>query len=226
MSDIRELDVRQMPPAKRHPQIFETFDALSAEESFVLVNDHDPKPLLYQFQAERAGRFDWSVLEAGPERFRVEIRRRGSDGPRSVTEFLEEDHRHIDAVFPEVERLMAASAFPESADRFEEGACGLLHHIEAEERLLFPAFEQATGIHNGPTSVMRAEHAEIRRIIDAVRAALGQPDADAAKTALGRLVELLATHNAKEEQILYPMTDRVIGGAGERAELIRRMQAV
>ena len=67
------LDVREIPPRIRHPKIFETFDGLAAGQSFVLVNDHDPKPLFYQFQAERPGTFGWGYLEQGPETWRVEI---------------------------------------------------------------------------------------------------------------------------------------------------------
>ena len=43
--------------------------------AYVLVNDHDPKPLYYQFAAERAGTFTWQDLEEGPEAWRVEIGR-------------------------------------------------------------------------------------------------------------------------------------------------------
>ncbi len=67
------LDVRAMAPKIRHPKIFETFEALAPGEVFVLVNDHDPKPLLYQFQFERGGTFTWRYLEEGPEVWRVEI---------------------------------------------------------------------------------------------------------------------------------------------------------
>jgi uncharacterized protein (DUF2249 family) len=76
---IHELDVRALAPSSRHSEIFGTFEALKTGEGFVLVNDHDPKPLLYQFQAEHPGRFEWSVLEAGPQRFRIEIRHHDSD---------------------------------------------------------------------------------------------------------------------------------------------------
>ncbi|GAA6731424.1 MULTISPECIES: DUF2249 domain-containing protein [Thermus] len=71
-----ELDVRSIPPRERHPRIFGVFDGLAPGESFVLVNDHDPKPLYYQFQAERPGAFAWEYLEAGPEVWRVRITRR------------------------------------------------------------------------------------------------------------------------------------------------------
>lgn len=70
------LDVRIIPPREKHPTIFRTFDALEPGASFVLVNDHDPVPLRYQFEAERSGQFGWQYLEEGPELWRVEISRR------------------------------------------------------------------------------------------------------------------------------------------------------
>ncbi len=67
------LDVREMAPKLRHPKIFQTFDALEPGASFILVNDHDPKPLLYQFTFERPEAFRWRYLEEGPDVWRVEI---------------------------------------------------------------------------------------------------------------------------------------------------------
>lgn len=68
-----ELDVRQIPPPQRHPLIFETFESLAPGEAFVLINDHDPKPLYYQFAFEREGQFTWEYLEQGPAVWRVQI---------------------------------------------------------------------------------------------------------------------------------------------------------
>ena len=73
MSNEPILDIRTIPPAQRHPLIFEQFEALNTDESFILVNDHDPKPLYYQFQAERTGQFTWEYLEEGPQAWRVRI---------------------------------------------------------------------------------------------------------------------------------------------------------
>ena len=221
----RELDVRRMAAPRRHPEIFRTFDRLDPDDAFVVVIDHDPRPLLYQFQMERSGQFEWSVLEAGAERFRVEIRRRGSPGPRNITEFLERDHRRFCGIFFDVGRRLAAGSLPESAYRFEEGACGLNWHLNAEEQVLFPAFEGATGNTRGPTVVMRAEHLEIRRLMDTVRVALGLADAYASSEALRRLIGALSAHSAKEVQVLYPLTDRAIGDERERDDLVRHMQA-
>lgn len=70
-----ELDVRSEPPPRRHQLIFETYEALAAGDGFVLVNDHDPKPLRYQFEAEHTGEFTWEYLEQGPAAWRVRIGR-------------------------------------------------------------------------------------------------------------------------------------------------------
>ncbi len=74
-SDDAELDVRSLPPAARHESIFARYGALEPGEAFVLVNDHDPKPLRYQFEAEHAGQFIWDYLEDGPGVWRVRIGR-------------------------------------------------------------------------------------------------------------------------------------------------------
>jgi uncharacterized protein (DUF2249 family)/hemerythrin-like domain-containing protein len=67
------MDVRSLPPMRRHEVIFERFDALTAGESFILVNDHDPKPLRYQLVAEYPGELLWEYLEQGPEVWRVRM---------------------------------------------------------------------------------------------------------------------------------------------------------
>ena len=69
----QNLDVRQIIPARRHQLIFDTFGQLAPAESFVLINDHDPRPLFYQFQAELTGTFSWEYLENGPDVWRVRI---------------------------------------------------------------------------------------------------------------------------------------------------------
>ena len=75
MGSQRTLDVRVIPPREKHPTIFHTFASLQPGESFVLVNDHDPKPLRHQFESKHAGEFGWEYLELGPALWRVEISR-------------------------------------------------------------------------------------------------------------------------------------------------------
>ena len=73
-----ELDVTILEPRDKHPTIFSRFNELSNGESFVIYNDHDPKPLYFQMQAEIPNAFEWEYLEDGPQVFRVKITRTGS----------------------------------------------------------------------------------------------------------------------------------------------------
>ena len=65
------LDVREIPPAERHPKIHDEFEALDSGETLEIVNDHPPKPLFYEMQAE-VETFDadgYEVDREGPETF-------------------------------------------------------------------------------------------------------------------------------------------------------------
>jgi uncharacterized protein (DUF2249 family) len=76
------LDVRLIEPRFRHALIFGIFQHLPPGECLQLTNDHDPKPLHYQFQAEAAGAFNWNYVETGPERWQVLI---GKTGETAMT---------------------------------------------------------------------------------------------------------------------------------------------
>ncbi len=73
MSDSENLDVRQLVPMQRHSTIFSTWQKLDPGKNFILINDHDPKPLYYQFDAEHHGKFTWDYVESGPATWRVRI---------------------------------------------------------------------------------------------------------------------------------------------------------
>jgi uncharacterized protein (DUF2249 family) len=70
-----EPAVRPVPVREKHPTILRTFDGLIAGGVIHWVSNHDPKPLYYTFAAERAGQFQWTYLEQGPDVWRVEIRK-------------------------------------------------------------------------------------------------------------------------------------------------------
>lgn len=67
------FDVRPIPCRIKHGQIFQRWLDLPVGRHFVLLNDHDPVPLRYQFEAEFPGAVGWEYLERGPEEFRVKI---------------------------------------------------------------------------------------------------------------------------------------------------------
>jgi len=64
----QQLDLRDIPPPKRHPKIFDAFDDLESGEALTIVNDHEPTPLYHQMAAERQS-FDaegYTVDRIGP----------------------------------------------------------------------------------------------------------------------------------------------------------------
>jgi regulator of cell morphogenesis and NO signaling len=75
MADVSEkvLDVTQLPHGTNHKAVLDTFDHLKAGESFILHNDHDPKPLYYQFVITRKDTFTWDYLKNGPDVVEVRI---------------------------------------------------------------------------------------------------------------------------------------------------------
>jgi len=72
---LPSIDVRTITPRERHPRIFGMANALAVGESLVIINDHDPRPLHYQLQAEYPGQFSWDYLETGPDVWRVQLGR-------------------------------------------------------------------------------------------------------------------------------------------------------
>lgn len=67
------MDVRPIPCSIKHGLIMRTWFELPVGDHFVLLNDHDPVPLRYQFEAEFGNAFTWEYLERGPAEFRVKI---------------------------------------------------------------------------------------------------------------------------------------------------------
>lgn len=91
---METLDVTQIEPRLKHPTIFEKFDALSGGESFILHNDHDPKPLYYQLIAERGQVFDWEYLTEGPAVWEIKISKlKNGTLASTIGELVAEDFR-------------------------------------------------------------------------------------------------------------------------------------
>jgi iron-sulfur cluster repair protein YtfE (RIC family) len=148
--------------------------------------------------------------------------------PQSTTVmgYLSTDHRRLDGLMEECRRLAGLGDMIEALARFGEFREGLIRHIRIEEELLFPEFETATGLsEGGPTGVMRHEHLEIRRLMDRIQDLFGAPAPSAVEfeSLRSALFSVLHEHNAKEEQILYPMTDRMVPPP-RRDDLVRKMQ--
>ncbi len=73
--DLTLFDVREIPCRIKHGQIFQRWAELPVGAHFVLINDHDPVPLYYQFAAQFPDAFLWEYLPPEGDEFRVKITR-------------------------------------------------------------------------------------------------------------------------------------------------------
>jgi len=126
--------------------------------------------------------------------------------PDTASLILEVHHRRIDEMLDGVEIAADIGSWAEARALFTRLRGELEEHIRIEEQLMFPSFEAFMRMPGGPTSVMRAEHAEIARCLDAVEGSLDAQQLDG--EAVDQLEGLLASHNAKEERVLYPLFER------------------
>ncbi len=137
-----------------------------------------------------------------------------------ISQYMTRDHRACDERFATAEEAVSCGEWEQAATLFDAFEQAMEHHLGMEEQTLFPEFEQATGNSAGPTQVMRMEHEQMRDLMRQMAAALQARDDDTYLGLSETLLIMMQQHNVKEEQILYPMTDSVLGGTG----VLERMQ--
>ncbi len=126
-----------------------------------------------------------------------------------IQDSLAQIHKICDEIFCAFEELVHQNRWDEAETTFADFRTQTLAHLDFEEQVLFPAFEQATGIlrEQGPTGVMIAEHKQIRDYIEAIGEALEQRQSEKCLDLGDTLMITIGQHNMKEERILYPMCD-------------------
>jgi len=121
------------------------------------------------------------------------------------------DHRRCDELWAELESVAEQPAAAKA--RFAEFEVAMRAHFAMEEEVLFPALEDATGMHGmGPTYIMRMEHAQMKNLLEQMAADAARGAFDAVLDQGDTLLMLIQQHNVKEENILYPLADRALGG--------------
>ncbi len=141
-----------------------------------------------------------------------------------ISEFMTGEHRHCDAGFAKAESAASEDDLEGARSAYAEFEAALLGHLGMEEKVLFPAFEAKTGMNGGPTAVMRMEHDQMRGLLGQMQRALSGGSLDDFLGLAETLNVLIQQHNMKEEHMLYPMTDRALGG--EATTIIERMRAL
>lgn len=145
----------------------------------------------------------------------------------TLTELMEDHHRHCDAAFVAAEEAVRGGHWEAGRSLVEALGSDLESHFAAEEEILFPAFEGATGMREGPTQVMRYEHGQMRTLLTQLIAAVAAEDGDEFAGGAETLLVLMQQHNAKEEHILYPMCDSALDAVSDHlGQVLRQRLAV
>ena len=129
----------------------------------------------------------------------------------TIASFLTTDHRACDEEFANLENTVASLNWEESQKKLEKFSSDLLHHFDMEEKVMFPAFEENTGMTQGPTMVMRIEHSQMKAILEDLKADIEKKDKNHFFGVSESLMMLMQQHNMKEEQMLYKMADMHLG---------------
>ncbi len=126
----------------------------------------------------------------------------------NIRQFMAHDHRECDLLFSKAENAAADGDWEAASQAFNEFHHAMERHLGIEEQVLFPAFEEETGILTGPTEMMRMEHDQMRALFVEMKDAVEQKDSDEYLGTSETLLILMQQHNMKEEQILYSMMDQ------------------
>lgn len=121
----------------------------------------------------------------------------------SLSRILSDQHRRLDGLWEAADKLCGTTGGREAQGRLCDA---MEHHLEVEERVLFPMLEERMA-HDGPLAVMRQEHDAIRALMTPLRAAV---EADSCGPLLETLTVLVQQHHAKEEHVLYPLSDDLL----------------
>lgn len=134
----------------------------------------------------------------------------------SLAHFFRDDHRACDALWVSVEQAIESGDQSAAEGAWRSFHEGMERHLHMEEDELFPAFEEATGMHGGgPTFVMRQEHGQMRALMSQMSHLVETHELDEVLDQGDTLLMLIQQHNAKEEGMLYPMAEQQLGAKWE-----------
>jgi hemerythrin-like domain-containing protein len=126
----------------------------------------------------------------------------------NIKTFLTQDHRHCDTYFSEMENRANSGTLADALEAYEAFRDATERHFQMEERVMFPAFEEKTGMVQGPTQMMRMEHQQLRSLLKQLGEAIDEENRTKFFGLTETMMIMLQQHNMKEEQMLYTMAQQ------------------
>ena len=137
---------------------------------------------------------------------------------------MQAHHDRCDQLYADGENFLLDEQIEEGLELIKSFLNEMERHFQMEETVLFPSFEEISGMRQGPTQVMRMEHQQMRNLLALMSEAVSSGNQEEILEVGETMMILMQQHNVKEEGILYPMADQHL--ASYLKELIERMDAV
>jgi len=141
----------------------------------------------------------------------------------TLSTFMSSGHKTCDEAFAIAEEAALGGNWHQASDAFNAFHNDMAQHFRMEEEILFPALISSGGP-SGPVSIMLMEHAQMNELIEQMADSVAGQDAEEYGGLSETLLIVMQQHNLKEEQILYPIADRIL--AWQMDELFTRLKAV
>ncbi len=142
----------------------------------------------------------------------------------SFKEFMETDHKRLDSLMAEYQKAKNSDA-EKAKQIFSEYFSSFERHMKWEEEILFPIYEAKSGMGDmgGPSAMMRMEHNQIRSFLNDMKTRVEANDFGT-QYLEDEMAGILGVHNKSEEEILYPMLDKMVNEQ-EKAEAFAKIEA-
>jgi len=121
--------------------------------------------------------------------------------------FLSGEHSGLEEILSDVCCLAEQRSFVQAALRFGEFRLRLEKHLDAEERVLLPMFEDATGDPDDLLPRLHREHGQLRYLMDRLGTSISRWDMTAFCVRLEQITDTLEAHHRDEERALHAAVD-------------------
>lgn len=142
---------------------------------------------------------------------------------KTICEYLAAEHQRCDRLFSKVESCIVQRDWEAAGKQFLLFEDAMGRHIVMEESILFPAFMNAVSGASAPIAMLRSEHQRLKLIFERFAESLQERNLREFALHADSYVLLVRQHSMKEEEMLYPLLDRIL--ADSRGRIVDAMCA-
>jgi hemerythrin-like domain-containing protein len=205
-----KLDVTDLAVEEQGSKIKSAVNDLKEGDTIFVKSTADFKQLVGEILDTNKSKIEWQPYFKAHDVWSGYLTN-SSDAPTGIFQLMEKHHKYCDSLYVKGENALSAKNETEGKALIEAFFYNMDLHFQREEKLLFVAFENKTGMTQGPTQVMRMEHEQIRGVLKEMRESLDTKNFQRVFDQAEALLMLIQQHNSKEENMLYPMCDQHLG---------------